>query len=350
LGLKQDQVFPVSAQKGLLAKVQNDAALLAKSRLLDLERALSMELIPQKQLIVRDIVEQEIGDLICEAQATFASRSVSLDKQSGELSGLRGQNTKVVAHMMGRVRAEKDEFDKNMVQFMAMRSVFSKLSNEVFQELGLSRLRQEVHETRAKMESAAFSKGLRDAMRQFFIDVRNTLDRSQQKSADIYRMADGMIEKMSAQNGWQLPKPMNFSLARYQNEIQRIETIYQQRFGLLTILSNDQVILTRKFFESIASRVKETFEMANRDAEAWFKTLFAPLEGQLREHQSQLKRRLESIKQIQGSTESLDERINEVGGQQIELDRMSAQLREFERHIDLILHAPIDAEQGALIL
>ena len=48
------QIFPVSAQKGLLAKINGDTQLLDKSRLLDLERALSDELISSKQQIVRD--------------------------------------------------------------------------------------------------------------------------------------------------------------------------------------------------------------------------------------------------------------------------------------------------------
>ena len=45
LNLPIGQVFPVSAQKGLVAKINNDAALLARSRLPALEAALSGELI-----------------------------------------------------------------------------------------------------------------------------------------------------------------------------------------------------------------------------------------------------------------------------------------------------------------
>jgi hypothetical protein len=143
---------------------------------------------------------------------------------------------------------------------------------------------------------------------------------------------------------------MNFSFERYVYEIERIETVYQERFGFLTILSTDQLILTRKFFESIASRVKETFDLANRDAEAWVKAIFAPLEGQLSEHQGQLLRRLDSVKQIQNSTEALELQIGGVKQQQIKLLKLSQQLNEFEQNIEWTLHASIDADQGAFIL
>ena len=46
LGLQANQIFPISAQKALLAKVNGDDDLLAKSRVPELENALSDELIP----------------------------------------------------------------------------------------------------------------------------------------------------------------------------------------------------------------------------------------------------------------------------------------------------------------
>ncbi|WP_374681386.1 dynamin family protein, partial [Accumulibacter sp.] len=52
LDLPTSQVFPVSAQKGLVAKINGDTALLEKSRLPALEDALSRELIPAKRDIV----------------------------------------------------------------------------------------------------------------------------------------------------------------------------------------------------------------------------------------------------------------------------------------------------------
>lgn len=49
LGLENNQIFPTSAQKGLLAKINGDEALLKQSRLPELEKALSDELIPSKR-------------------------------------------------------------------------------------------------------------------------------------------------------------------------------------------------------------------------------------------------------------------------------------------------------------
>ena len=52
LGIPPAQVFAVSAQKALVAKVNGDDALLARSRLPALEHALSGKLIPAKREII----------------------------------------------------------------------------------------------------------------------------------------------------------------------------------------------------------------------------------------------------------------------------------------------------------
>ena len=64
LDVAPEQIYPVSAQKGLVAKVNNDDDLLTRSRLPELEYALSTELLPTKRDIVRDNTYGEVQDII----------------------------------------------------------------------------------------------------------------------------------------------------------------------------------------------------------------------------------------------------------------------------------------------
>jgi Tfp pilus assembly protein PilN len=52
--------------------------------------------------------------------------------------------------------------------------------------------------------------------------------------------------------------------------------------------------------------------MANRDADNWLKTIMSPMESQVREHQIQLRRRLESIKRIHKASDTLEDRMKEL--------------------------------------
>jgi hypothetical protein len=81
---------------------------------------------------------------------------------------------------------------------------------------------------------------------------------------------------------------------------------------MLQLLTHEKNKLTQKFFEEVTVQVRRAFERANRDAEAWLKAVMAPMETQVREHQIQLKRRLESIKRIHQATDTLEDRIKEL--------------------------------------
>jgi hypothetical protein len=80
----------------------------------------------------------------------------------------------------------------------------------------------------------------------------------------------------------------------------------------VSLVFTEQRALTRKFFESSVAKVRAIYKMANRDADNWLKTIMSPMESQVREHQVQLRRRLESIKRIHQASDTLEERVQEL--------------------------------------
>ncbi|MCY7318605.1 MAG: dynamin family protein, partial [Ramlibacter sp.] len=107
LGLRLEQVIAVAAQKGLVAKVNDDAALLQASQLPLLERALSQGVMGQRQKILQQGVTAGIGELKVEAGRSINIRRRDLAEQMLELKGLRGKNTSVIRHMRARIEQEQ---------------------------------------------------------------------------------------------------------------------------------------------------------------------------------------------------------------------------------------------------
>ncbi|MCL2635340.1 MAG: dynamin family protein [Betaproteobacteria bacterium] len=339
LDLPANQVFPVSAQKGLVAKITGDAALLERSRLERLETALSAELIPAKRDIVCDNTEGEFGDVSLRVRGLLEARLLGLREQLTELTELRGKNKGVVEYMMGKVRAEKDEFEAGLQRYYAVRSVFSTLTNKLFAHLGLDTLRQLTHETREVMLEATFSKSLSGAMKQFFGRAREALTRSNREISEILAMMDAVYKRFAVEHGLRLGAPTAFSLLRYEKELDRLEAWCDGHLNtMVSLLTTDKKNITQKFFEEVALQVRRAFEYANRDAETWLRAIMAPMETQVREHQIQLKRRLESIKRIHQATDTLEDRIGELDGveqgllQQIEaLEAIAGRIRQLLR-------------------
>ena len=333
LGLAQQQVFPVSAQKGLVGKINHDARLLAKSRLPELEMALSSELIPAKQDIIRAQLEIDINELTASRHALLSSRTRNVVEQLIELKSLRGKNQNIVAHMMKRIDMEKQEFDGSLLKLQGTRAVFARLSIEVFTNLGMDVLKQEIAKARKAMDKSMFSSGMREAVKNFFGHVQNNLIMSGEKIDEISEMMTVMYRKFSTEHGLALSTPMPFSLEKYRKEIAMIERVYQKQFGTAALVTTPQVVLMQKFFDSIASRVKQSFLLANRDVEAWLKVVMAPLEAQIGEHKAQLKRRKQSIERIHVASGGLEEKVVALEQMQSELDVQKRTLTALETEL-----------------
>jgi len=347
LGLASDQVFPISAQKGLVGKVNRDPALLAKSRLPLLESALSAELIPSKQEIVREQLLADLNEMTAAKQALLASRSRNVVEQLVELKSLRGKNQTIIEHMMKRVDLEKKDFDSSLLKLQGTRAVFTRLSTEVFTSLGMDILKEDIALTRDAMERSKFSTGLRAAVRDFFARIRSNIAASGRKTEEITEMMTIMYRKFSTEHGLALSAPMPFSLDKYLKEIELIEGVYHKQFGTAAILTTPQVVLMTKFFDSIASRVKQSFLQANRDVEAWLKVVMAPLEAQIWEHKAQLKKRRQSIERIHMATESLEEKVEALEQLQEDLDSRRKTLSLLESELRNAITADLSVLKAA---
>jgi hypothetical protein len=216
----------------------------------------------------------------------------------------------------------------------------------LFTLLGMEALRNEVHKTREAMVTANFTKSIRGAMDAFFADLKDRLVKSETQIEEIKKMMDAMYEKFSKEHNLRQVDPPAFSTLRYQKELAKLERTYKEQFNTaFNMIANEKMTLTTKFFETLASRVIHVYEVANRDVENWLKAVIAPMESQVREHQLQLRRRLESIKRIYKATDTLEERIGELENIEKSLQAQTADLKVLRQHMSNALAFEADTDQ-----
>jgi hypothetical protein len=178
-------------------------------------------------------------------------------------------------------------------------------------------------------------------VKNFFAQIQNNLALSGRKTEEISAMMTVMYRKFSTEHGLALSTPMPFSLDKYRKEIEMIEGVYHKQFGTAAIMTTPQVVLMTKFFDSIASRVKQSFLQANRDVEAWLKVVMAPLEAQIWEHKAQLKKRKQSIERIHVATDSLEEKVEALEKMQSDLEEQKKMLLQLEAELKSAIAADL---------
>jgi len=333
LGLRQDQVIPVSAQKGLVAKVNDDKELLAASRLPVLEQALAESVMGQRQKILRSAVAGNVAELRSEAARVIGIRRRDLAEQMVELKGLRGKNTSVIKHMRARIEQEQGDFDASGAKIHAVRSVHLKLLREVFTLLGTSTLKSEMTELTQALRQPGIKLGVRKAYAETFERLRAGLRKAQTTSGEIQSMLTGTFRQLNAEYGFSLQAPREPELARYERDLDLVERSHNQYLGVGNALRLAQPEFADRLVRALATRLRVIYESALGEVELWNKSAAAQLDAQLRERRRNFGRRIEAIERIQQAASGLDDRIGEIDQQEAALDQLDAKLSELTAHL-----------------
>ena len=337
LDLPAERIFPVSAQKALVAKVQGDAALLERTRLARLEQALSTELIPQQHQILTDQVEADFGELHRICNTVLQSRRRHAVEQLFELNSLRGKNRSVVDVMANRIKGEREEFEKSLRHLQGLRTVFARQSQAICLTMSMESLKRHLRVARDLMGGSNFSLGLREGMGSLLTGARTDFDELERQGSEIGTMMVAMYKTFNAEHGFALGTPMLFSVRRYRSELDVVESLYRGQFGALRLVTTERHALIKRFFESVVARVREIYEAAIRDLEIWLRAVMAPIEGQVREHQVQMRRRLDSVRRVLDASGTLEERIAEIESIRDQAEQQISVIAELAGEVKLVM-------------
>ena len=194
LGIPPSQVIAVSAQKGLVAKVTKDAALLEQSCLPVLEQALGRGIMGKRQRILGNAMAQGIAELRAETGRVINIRKRDLAEQMLELKGLQGKNGTVIKHMRARIAEEQAEFDRGGAKIHAVRSVHLRLLREVFELLGSKRLKAEMAQLSGALQQKGLKIGIKKAYAQTFEQLRANLCQGAKSQCRDFFHAGGHLQ------------------------------------------------------------------------------------------------------------------------------------------------------------
>ena len=333
LGLPVEQVIPVSAQKGLVAKVTRDDALLEASCLPNLELALAEGIMGKRQRILRTAVAGGIAELRIEAGRSIHVRRRDLAEQMDELRGLKGKNASVIKHMRTRVEREQTEFNTSGAKIHAVRSVHLKLLREVFNLLGTPTLKTELIELTFTLKQPGIKFGVKKAYGQTFSRLRDALRKTESTSGEIHTMLMASFKQLNAEFGFSLQAPKAPDLVRYENDLDQIERSHLQYLGVTNIIKLSQPDFSERLVRALSTRLRVVYESALGEVELWNKSAAAQLDAQLRERRRSFGRRIEAIERIQSAAVGLQERIGEIDVQEAGLHALDSKLTELTSHL-----------------
>jgi hypothetical protein len=351
LGIDANRVFPISARQALAARVEGNDALLDESRLPELESALALQLLPQRQQVLEQMLVDGTQRLEAHVTRRLADRRRQVAEQMHELRGLRGKSNAKVRTMLQRVDAETTEFEQCTARLHAMRAVHSRMLKDALVDLSSERLRDEVAEMQRAMSGSWMNLGAKRAFVALCARLHRLVQHARQRGDEIHEMLSASFAMLNSDYGFGLSLTTPPTHERTLRDLDAIEAGYVQYLGLTHALRLSQPKFMEQFRRMLTSKLRVVFESASGELELWNKAASAQVDSQLRERRRAFKRRREALERIQGAAGELEQRIAEFEAQDARLRQFQSKVRDIlqslrEEHwdaefVDLDLPLPL---------
>ncbi len=324
LEIHKNQVFPLSAQKGLLAKIKQDAKLLERSGLLNLEQKLSQDTIPAKRVFIRQKVVREIGGIVRRTAATVETRLAAVSDELAELQAVSGKNQTVIENLMAKKTEDQDAYEQKMAKLENIKQVLGDQVNVLRNLLSMQALDELITKTRADMKGSWTTHGLKTGMKTFFEGAMQTMERVHKQTERMKGLLESIYKQFQVGHGLAKLKLDSFALEPHYEELKRLYLKAEAFRNSPTMLMTEQHFVVKRFFITLVSRARHLFDECNKAANLWSNAVMAPVFAQIREHKRMMDQRLENLQKIHRSMKHLNDRMAELSAAKRHLEEQQA--------------------------
>lgn len=337
LRVDQNTIFPVSAQKGLVAKIKGDRVLIEKSGLPALEQKLSEEMIPARHMLIRNRIVHEISGRVESSRALIESKLSGVNRQLADLKTLSGRNLDAIQKMVARMRQEKQKYDKEIEGFQLTRATLSRQAQILLGHLSMQSLDELIAKTRVNMNETWTTRGLKSGMATFFQGTRDRMEKVSHEADEIRKVVEAIYLRLHNEYGLAKIIPPRLSLLPFVVEFKKLEERADVfRDSPVTVMTEQHFVI-KKFFITLVSQARQLFTECNNASKAWFQAAVTPVFAQIQQHKAMIDRSFEALKKIHENMDSLGERIAEM--EEVRKD-LESQMQTTETLLERI-HRPL---------
>jgi len=325
LKVNENVIFPVSAKQALLAKVKADEALLGKSRLAALENYLANDILKQRRNILLGTITRDIGFLISESSNLTNASLANAVAQLEEFKKIDFQNQDMTGKLMAETRDRQNLYMANVENFQASRRVFAVQAQMLIDSFAKEKIDEIIKTTKHDMAKSLTTYGMKQNIRKLFDELRDLLQDSVDSTNETRRLVKAIHKKFKDEYGFKEIEPQLFSIKQYQIELEQIFDEGEAfRASARTTMSEQSIVINR-LYSTLIAKARNILKQAHADATTWSNGVLTPLMHQIKDHKKQIEGRLQMLRKI---NESKDSVIENIASLEAELEPLKRQRNE----------------------
>jgi len=319
LGLSADDVFAISAQKALLARINGNSVLLERSGIKKVEKVLAEELVEAKHTILCQTVVGEASNMMKLSRRAIQLELSGLRARLQELDSLRGKNQDVVMGLMTEASADRKVYEATVRTFFQGSQEIKQMGEVLMHQLSLRKLDEMLELSRRQIGDSWTTHGLNQGMKLLIKQAIEMAVAITKQGQEIKTIGDDLYQLFHFKHNFELRNPPILDMTHFHQSMMALQQTVDEFCNDPVNVMTEKHFLVRKFFFTLANLVRTHFEQAHHDCKVWLKDLMAPLSMQINQHKLQLDKRTESLMKIHKNLKSLQTNLEELHSQESKL-------------------------------
>ncbi|NOS95936.1 MAG: hypothetical protein HOP26_05905 [Methylotenera sp.] len=305
LSLDAKNIFAISAQKALVAKIRKDDALLKRSGINALENSLADLMVSSKHEILGRAVVTECSNMIRSSRKLAQIRVSSIKNQLSELQELQNKNRDLSKEILANVVAERKRYEASILTFNQGSEKIKRLSSKLLRHLSLGYLDTTLAQTKQDMGDSWTTVGLNKSMRDLTRLATNLAEEIGIEGHIIKKHADDLYHLFWSKHGFEKTEAVELDMTKFIKDMQALEKVTVEFCSSPANILTEKHFLIRRFFLGLGVQIQAVFEQAHLDCNRWLNQVIGELKNQINVHKIALDKRAQSLMESHNSTDNL---------------------------------------------
>ena len=328
LNITEQDVLPVSAKQGLLARVRGDQRLLARSELERFERTLSERLLERKeQLIETSIVSQVVG-LISNSKRVLQNRQNFAIKEYSQLKNKQVDSATVLQQMTNKAKQQHRGYQQQMQLLKNNQQVMEQQGEALKRFLQVDQVEEHLKSVYKKINSSLAIFGLRSAADSFFQGMREDFKIFSSEAS----VANQRIQMIYEQHNIEHPElnlvAPQIVFNEYRKALAQLEASAKEySFSLRHVLTG-QLAEGRRYYMELIHEAVALHNRLRQEVDQWTQTALTPLIQQSIENKQMLENQIEHLKDLAQKSQKSGQRYALLNKYHEDIKQRMAELGE----------------------
>lgn len=340
LKLAPEQVIPLSAKQGLLAKVGRNPQQLERSNFAQLERKLADVVMHSQQQIMGHRLIGDSYEMILNTHSSLAKR---LQECESEIDVLRNAAPQAAAETLQQlrdtIRQTHHQYHKQSLSLRTSQRLLESQRVSLLAPISSSLLEEQISEAHNNLAQSWTTLGLARAIGNFFDAVDSNVQHIEREIERANRVLISIYQRPEHNlNGDDL---MMRHLLKIHHQRRQLRQLHRRaddfRFSLNSLLTRKSALINR-FINTLVQEVRNTFAELQEHINQWLQEALTPLMHNNQYQKQLLEAHMLRLTQLQSQRNTQSEQIESL---QTNIYHLQAALNSLEPLYQETIHAPL---------